>query len=290
MFSTRNKILIARGLSTLVLTIRRLFGLPSEVIVTRQGVTWSLNLREGIDFSIFLLGGFEVRTLRKYTQLIKNSDVVLDIGANVGAHTLPLAHLVGPDGKVIAFEPTAYAFTKQKTNISLNPRIESRINAYQMMLMANDNDPLPDLVYSSWPLETASDLHNEHYGRLMTTEGALKGTLDRFISKLGIEEINFIKLDVDGHEREVLLGAKVIIEKTKPAIMLELAPYVYRKNPSEFDNLLYFLWGSEYEISDIATGRLMPQDVTKIRRVIPKGGAINALAIHRETSALLRNL
>ena len=278
MLSTTHKVLIARGLSATVLSLRNLFGLNSEVVVNRRGVKWSLNLKEGVDLAIYLLGGFELRTLRRYEKLIKQGDIVLDIGANVGAHTLPLAQLVGPSGKVFSFEPTAYAFAKQQTNISFNPQLATRISAHQMMLMASDTDTLPESVYSSWPLEAADDLHNEHHGRLMPTNGSIKSTLDHFIRSAGIEKINFIKLDVDGNENDVLIGARTVIENSKPQIMLELAPYVYRENPLKFDELLEDLWQMGYEISDMATGKLLPQDATKIRTIIPHNGGLNVLA------------
>jgi len=278
MLSTSQKIQIARVLSSTVLFVRRIFGLSPEVVVTRREVTWSLNLKEGIDLAIYMLGGFELRTLRRYAQLIKEGDVVLDIGANVGAHTLPLAQLVGPSGKVFSFEPTAYAFAKQQTNIALNPQLALRISPHQMMLMATDADPLPESVYSSWPLEAAEDLHTKHHGRLMATHGSIKGTLDSFIHSAGIKKINFIKLDVDGNENDVLIGAKTVIEKSRPKIMLELAPYVYGENLHKFDELLDDLWHMGYQISDMATGRLLPQNSAKIRMIIPEAGGLNVLA------------
>ncbi len=278
MFSTSHKIRIARGLSATVLSVRSLFGLPAEVVATRRGLTWSLNLKEGIDLAIYVLGGFELRTLRRYGQLIKEGDVVLDIGANVGAHTLPLAQLVGTTGKVFSFEPTAYAFAKQQTNIALNPPLVSRISAHQMMLMATDADPLPESVYSSWPLETADDLHSEHHGRLMETHGSVKGTLDSFVRNEGIERIDFIKLDVDGNENDVLAGAKTALENSKPKIMLELAPYVYNAAPHKFNELLEDLWRMGYQISDMVTGCLLPENFASIRSAIPEGGGLNVLA------------
>jgi FkbM family methyltransferase len=278
MLSTSQKIRIARGLSTTVLAVRSLFGLPAELVATRRGLTWSLNLKEGIDLAIYVLGGFELRTLRRYARLIKEGDVVLDIGANVGAHTLPLAQLVGTSGKVFSFEPTAYAFAKQQTNIALNPNLVSRISAHQMMLMATDTDSLPESVYSSWPLEAADDLHSKHHGRLMETHGSVKGTLDSFVRNARIARIDFIKLDVDGNENDVLAGAKAVLENWKPKIMLELAPYVYGSAPYKFDELLGDLWSLGYQISDMATGRLLPQDSVAVRGIIPEAGGLNVLA------------
>ncbi|WMW66263.1 FkbM family methyltransferase [Nitratidesulfovibrio liaohensis] len=278
MLSTSHKVLIARALSAVVLSVRYLCGLSAEVVTTRRGLTWSLDLKEGIDLAIYVLGGFELGTLRRYAQLIKPGDVVFDIGANVGAHTLPLAQLVGVTGRVYSFEPTAYAFAKQQANIALNPPLVSRISAHQMMLMADESVSLPESVYSSWPLEGAADLHGKHHGRLMGTHGAVVDTLDSFVLKAGIEHVDFIKLDVDGNENDVLAGAKVVLEDSKPRIMLELAPYVYGSEPHKFDGLLDFLWGAGYKLSDMKTGRLLPQNVAGVRRLIPNAGGLNVLA------------
>lgn len=278
MLSTSHKIKIARALSKAVLFVHNLLGLPAEVVASRRGLTWSLDLREGIDLAIYVLGGFELGTLRQYAQLIKPGDVVLDIGANVGAHTLPLAQLVGAAGKVYSFEPTAYAFAKQQANIALNPSLASRISAHQMMLMADDHAELPESVYSSWPLEDAVDLHSTHCGRLMGTCGSVTGTLDSFLLDAEVVHVDFVKLDVDGNENDVLAGARGILQSSKPKLMLELAPYVYESCPHRFDELLYFLWGMGYGMSEIATGRVLPQNPTAIRALIPDAGSLNVLA------------
>src|SRR2546423_1295891 len=121
MLKTSHKILIARLLNWIVTGARKLVGLGPQVTVIRQGVKWTLDLNEGIDFSIWLLGGFEPQTLRQYEKLVKPGSTVIDIGANVGAHTLPFARLVGKSGRVVAFEPTKWAIGKLKRNLELNP-------------------------------------------------------------------------------------------------------------------------------------------------------------------------
>src|ERR1700730_18469952 len=107
---TTHKIAIATIASKGVLFTRRLVGLGSTADVSRRGIRWRLDLREGIDFSIYLLGSFAPSTVRTYAGLVESGDVVLDIGANIGAHTLPLARLVGPAGRVVAFDPTPLPF------------------------------------------------------------------------------------------------------------------------------------------------------------------------------------
>lgn len=281
MLSTKSKIAIARILLLPVITVRSIFGLPIKIITTRRGLVWSLDLIEGIDLAIYILGGFEVRTLHQYKSLINEGDIILDIGANVGSHTLPLAKLVGVAGKVFAFEPTAYAFEKQQTNIALNPFLISRISSHQIMLTATDTDSLPEAIYSSWPLETADDLHDVHRGRLKDTKGCLTSSLDTFVFGANIERIDVIKLDVDGNECDVLAGAKKVLAKWKPKIMIELAPHVYDSSPHKFDQLLTGLWSMGYQISNMSTGRSLPQDMAAIRSIIPKAASLNALAVVR---------
>ena len=278
MISTSAKIRIARALSAFVLFFRRLAGLTPDVVARRRGVTWKLNLAEGIDFAIYLLGGFEVRTLRRYETLIREGDVVLDIGANVGAHTLPLAQLVGKTGRVYAFEPTRYAYSKQLVNIALNPQLAPRITAQQMMLTSSNTAELPPAVYSSWPLESAEDLHVDHHGRLMTTEGARPCTLDTFLAEKGVARVDLIKLDVDGNEAAVLQGAQATLQKFKPRIMIELAPYVHGEDPGEFDQLIESITSMGYELKDMATGRLLPKTPEALRQSIPEMGGLNVLA------------
>src|SRR5688572_20988587 len=106
LFSTAQKVGLAKMASRVVLSCRKLLGRPAQAQFVRDGIRWQLDLREGIDFSIYLLGSFEPATVRAYRRIVKPGQTVLDIGANIGAHTLPLARLVGPGGRVIAFEPT----------------------------------------------------------------------------------------------------------------------------------------------------------------------------------------
>ncbi|MSO73187.1 MAG: FkbM family methyltransferase, partial [Rhodospirillaceae bacterium] len=114
---TRTKILIAAMLSRAVRGLRRLLGAGRVGEFDRGGFRWRLDLGEGIDFSIYLLGSFEPITLGACRRLINPGDTVLDIGANIGALTLPMARMTGEAGKVYAFEPTAYAFEKLRANL-----------------------------------------------------------------------------------------------------------------------------------------------------------------------------
>jgi FkbM family methyltransferase len=278
MLNTSQKILIARGLCSFIVGLRRLIGLPAYVTADRGGVKWSLDLKEGIDLAIYVLGGFEVRTIRCYQTLVHDGDVVLDIGANIGAHTLPLAKLVGSHGKVFAFEPTKYAFDKLMRNLALNATLARRVDARQIMLAASESGQLPTGIYSSWPLDRSADLHVDHRGQLMSTQGATVSTLDQYVRHAALDRVDFIKIDVDGNEHDVLFGGQETLSRFRPTLLMELAPYVYESSPDKFDHTLELLWNMGFEIADVANGKKLPHDPEKVRALIPPRGGINALA------------
>ena len=275
---TAHKIAIATIASKGVLLTRRLVSLGSTAEVTRQGIRWRLDLREGIDFSIYLLGAFEPRTVRSYEGLVKSGDTVLDIGANIGAHTLPLARLVGPTGRVVAFEPTAFAFGKLQENMALNPELAPRISARQSMLVAERASEVPATLFSSWPLSAEEELHAKHKGRSMTTRGASAETLDDAVAGLGLAAVDFVKIDVDGHELPVLRGGANTIERFRPSILIELSPYVHAEEGYDFDDMVAFFQQRGYRFRDANTGRELPMDTARLRAAIPDGSGINAIA------------
>ena len=141
--NTSTKITIAKNASRVVRTVRHLMGMNKIVTCRRNGIVWELDLTQGIDFSIYLFGAFEPEIVRYASRIIKPGAKVIDIGANIGAHTLPLAHLVGPSGAVFAFEPTDYAFEKLLRNIHLNPNLKNRIHAFQQILASSSKENKP---------------------------------------------------------------------------------------------------------------------------------------------------
>jgi FkbM family methyltransferase len=287
-FSSAQKMAIARLASGLVLAARKTLGFPNQTISKRGGITWNLDLAEGIDLSIFLLGAFEPSTVRLYRKWVRPGAVVLDLGANIGAHTLPLARLAGPEGRVIAIEPTGYAIRKLRSNISLNPVLTGRITICQVMLVAEAGRALSPELYSSWPLiRTREEVHGAHGGKLMDTQGATAMTLDQLIQSTGINHIDFIKMDVDGHEHEVLLGGSQTIATHRPPILMELAPYLHQEGEKGFEGMLNLIERCQYTMREAGTNQLLPFDPALLRLRIPHGRTCNVLLepLHRSPGA-----
>jgi FkbM family methyltransferase len=273
---TKWKILIAKVISKIILSIAH--GKDPVIYVKRNNIHYRLDLNEGIDLAIYL-GVYEKSTVRTYTTLIKSGDCVLDVGANIGAHTLQFAQLVGDSGKVIAFEPTDYAFAKLQMNIGLNPRLSPRIIAHQMMLIASGEKPEdshPE-IYSSWPLTANKDVHPSHQGKKMSTSMAKAISLDEYVKSNNMEKVDVIKIDVDGFEYNVLHGSTSLIQRFKPIIIMELCPYLLKETEHTMKDILDIFESVHYRIKEMNTGKILPMDPDKLHSLIPHGSSINVI-------------
>jgi len=135
---------------------------------------------------------------------------VIDIGANIGAHALRLARLVGNSGHVFAFEPTSYAFRKLARNLSLNSL--PQIKAFQIAL-SDENARGREIHFrSSWPTD----------GRYQVRTDRVDFTrLDDWCESEGVRHVDLIKVDVDGNEFPIISGAMALIERCRPILVME---------------------------------------------------------------------
>lgn len=279
MLKTKQKIALAAMLQTVVMGLKRAFGKGSSAKVRRNGVNWELDLREGIDFSIWLLGTFEPETVRCYRKLVSPGSVALDIGANIGAHSFFLADAVGSAGEVIAFEPTDYAFSKLQRNLALNPELATRMRCMQLMLVGEDDSEMSVRgLYSSWPLKTEPDLHTLHGGRMMSVSGAKALTLDAAVRQLGLDRVDFIKLDIDGFECGMLIGASETLARWHPTILMELAPYALSEQGASLRQLIELLRGHGYRLQRIDNRKPLQMDSRYLESKIPAGASLNVIA------------
>jgi len=279
MLSVKRKMFIARTMNRALRVARGLAGQRMRTRCNRMGVEWDLDLDEGIDLSIYLLGAYERSMLRAYSSVIRPGDVVFDIGANIGAHTLHFARLVGPAGRVFAFEPTDYASAKIRLNLAINPELARRVNFHQRFLVADNTEEMPASVAARWPVANEhDDLDQNHLGKPETLVHALAITADDFCEAEMLQRLDFVKIDVDGHEYPVLRGFRRSLERFRPRILIELAPFIYEDDrPSEFDDFVRFIGELGYNFTEARTGRPLSCDPAALRHHIGRGCAMNCL-------------
>jgi FkbM family methyltransferase len=191
------------------------------------------------DFKIMTIHEDDI--IKRFTP--KKGDIVIDIGAHIGLYTIISSKRVGANGKVVAIEADPSNFEMLNSNIKLN--------------QLTNVTPLNYAVYSK---ETKVKLYLPSgesgftkYNTIMpnwinTQEKFVEvnaNTLDYLLqlNEIRQEEVNWIKIDVEGAEFEVLKGATNVLSKSKDiAILMELhgPPHVYRPKVEEFANLYNF--------------------------------------------------
>jgi FkbM family methyltransferase len=277
--ATATKVSVAGVLYRLASLARRLTGRsPDSVVCTRGTFVWALNLRDGIQLSIYLFGAFERTTARALATLLPVAGVAVDVGANIGAHTLPMARRVGAAGRVIALEPTRWAVEGLRRNISLNPDLARVITVHSAALVA-PGESLSDEYYSSWPVSPAERRHAVHRGVPHSAEGSIALTLDELVAREALTRLDVVKIDVDGRELRVLRGAGSTLSTLRPSVVLELAPYALREHGDSLDDLVDVLSEARYRFVDERSFAPLPADASALARMIPDGGSINAVAI-----------
>lgn len=283
MLTTRRKIAVARAVQKTVMIGRRIRGKGPVARVYRRGVAWDLDLREGIDFAIWLMGAFEPVTVAAYSRLVRPGDIVFDIGANVGAHTLYLARRVGVSGRVYAIEPTDWARAKLSANLALNPGLAERATIVPAMLVADGAAVAPPPLYASWPLDRAAGGHAMHGGRKQAATGSRAVTLDTLTAELGLARLDFIKLDIDGFEVAALRGGRATLHRFRPKLILELSPHQLEEQGASIDELAHLLAECRYRLETLR-GRALPRDGERIHRLIAAGASLNAIAVPEATT------
>jgi FkbM family methyltransferase len=156
-------------------------------------------------------GEFSGEEVDLFRQLLKPGDVVIEAGANIGAHTVPLAQMVGSTGAVHAFEPQRILHQMLCANVALNGL--KNVHAHHAALGAEAGSiTVPSLDYD----------RPNNFGGLSLGGTAPGETVPlRMIDELELPRVNLIKADVEGMEHEVLSGGRATIERCRPLLYVE---------------------------------------------------------------------
>ena len=177
------------------------------------GSTFQLDLSDFIQRQIYS-GTFEGTETRWVRNHLKPGMTFVDAGANVGYWTALAASLVGPKGRIIAFEPSPYAFQRLKDLVEFNDL--EQVEAINAGL--SDLPGQVELYLGAWGNHTPTMVpHEAETSTLVAVQ-----TLDYAAERAGIDRIDLIKIDVEGFEFRVLDGAKQLLrERRIRAILCE---------------------------------------------------------------------
>lgn len=168
--------------------------------------------------------------------------IAIDIGANIGTHTISMIDAVGSSGYVIAFEP------QKDINHCLNKNLEERGNNFVVSdnLVSDTNGET--MFYSDKTGRSRIPIKGHRYIKNWEKNIKKTTTLDTYLTELNIKiPISLIKIDVEGHEFEVLEGSKNMIKEHNPIIYIEIWDKI-----GDYNRLVEWCVSNNYNINKIA--------------------------------------
>jgi FkbM family methyltransferase len=183
-----------------------------------------LDPRDLVPLILLRNGEWQPEVWESLSPALPKGAVFLDVGAHIGTFTLKAARQVGPDGKVVAFEPNPESAALLRDNLSANHLDNVAVEE----IACTDKDQ--ELTLYAAPIKNtgASSLShaNAEYGdgpalRSFHVRGR---PIDDVVAELKLGRVDAIKMDVEGAELQVIRGAVETLKRFHPKIVLEMVP------------------------------------------------------------------
>jgi FkbM family methyltransferase len=164
----------------------------------------------------FSLGTYQRDVLEVMREHVKAGMTAYDVGAHMGYFALVLAKLVGPEGRVLAFEPDPRNLDALRTNLVTNRITNTAVTPAAVA------DESAEVTFATFPFSSVShiaDSRTPANARRITVTAI---TLDSFVYEQGNPAPSFIKIDVEGAEARVLTGATRVLRDAAPVVIAEV--------------------------------------------------------------------
>jgi FkbM family methyltransferase len=204
------------------------------------------------------------RIARLCSNFLTAGDVVVDAGAFIGDHTIAYQRTVGSSGRVLAFEPNVLARTCGERNVPSAEWHKEALGLGDGVLYLNENGGNPG---GSW----------------LSLKPTPKEVRVISLDSLNLQRLNFLKVDVEGREVDLLRGAKETLSRCRPKIWIEINPdalYRVGTSPQELVSLLRTMkyvmtgWPDGIKRTEEVPTRLCDRLFLQEEVVLPGGGML----------------
>lgn len=227
-----------------------------------RGISIKVDLSKQMGNAIFWRGSHDWAPIFVLEKHLSKGDTFIDIGANQGEYVLWAARKIGSQGQTIAYEPSDEIFKQLEENVKLNPKFITHSTLRKIGL---SKEPGKLTLYTKkGENEGVNTLYPTEDHQIKVGEIELT-TLDLEIEKIKPLQINLIKIDVEGAELQVLMGACKTLDTFKPKLLLEINSQGCNSAGYAPGDIIHFLESHGYEIFLIELrGRLKRLDKDQI--------------------------
>jgi FkbM family methyltransferase len=228
------------GIYKKIIQPKRLFKNKTTIAKYDSTLKIKLNLEEWIQQQIFLFDYFDQEGIDCVKKNLKNGDVFLDVGANIGAYALIASKIVGETGKVLCFEPVTSTFNHLKENVELNGLSNIQIEQKALMESPQNIEIHIGDISNTGTSSIVNKVENESKSEMI--EAIVFD--DQFKD---LDRIDFIKMDIEGAEYSALKGMKNSIQKHLPKILIEISDDILKNATYTSKELIEFIINLGYE-------------------------------------------
>jgi FkbM family methyltransferase len=218
-----------------------------------------------------------------YKNYIKKGDLVIDIGANTGDTTVPLALAAGKEGLAIGFDPNPMVFNILLENSKLNTD-KYRILPVNAAITDTEGEfyyNSSEATFSNGGISATPDGKHGKY----TLDNKIKGIkLSKYLNENHselLEKLSFIKIDAEGYDKDIIKSISDLIEKYKPYIITECFKYLKKEERIEFYDLIISKGYKLYFLDGFYIKPLLGKQIQKDDMIINKTFDIFAMPVEK---------
>jgi FkbM family methyltransferase len=226
----------ARSLKGWVRWWKYLFMKKPIVMEWIDGLILRIHPKNEIYRSIFVRGIYDPNLVTIINTLFPKDGIFIDAGANMGYVSLLVSRAIGI-GHIFALEPSSRDFDRLEDNINING-LGDIISPYR--LSVSDKNGKAQLLIANEERSALNTLGFEISCKGVEKIGVEEVdtiTLDSFVEKEGIKQVDVLKLDIEGSEFHALKGAKNVIEKYRPSLIIGINGNSLRTCDADCDKL-----------------------------------------------------
>lgn len=222
------------------------------------------------EWETYYSGDYDTSVIRSITKLVKPGSIVLDVGANIGFWTVPLAQAAGSSGVVHSFEPLPSNHARLLRNISLNG-MDGIVRPHKLGL--SDCEATLSLSMQE-DFANGSSTGNaaiviDDSDNVFKNVPIQVRTLDSIRTELSIDRIDLMKVDIEGHEDKFLAGAAESIARLRPLIYIEVnEPYYTRRGLDVTEVFDSWIKRAGYDSVFHRDGKWIPLPISARRGII----------------------
>jgi len=222
-----------------------------RIITAKNGCKLALIPNDpGISLELTRFGIHEPVTTKIVSEKLRNGMICVDAGGNIGYYATLESNKVGKNGKVIAIEPSPINLRYLKKNLELQNQSNYEVHNFAC---GKEDGEISFLVHDISNMCKVVKEGDKIPDGMQVIKIPVK-KLDTFLNSIGIEKIDFLRMDIEGSELNLFEGAKNTIKNSKPMIQFEFHPG--KLGPTNTRKVLEYLKSEDYEIHSFLIGYL----------------------------------